>query len=151
MSITIFRRAISLLRSKNVRILLKLYEPFIYSLCLSIVTITFSLDYFMDEGFISQEKYEKRVFLMSLLGGCSLPTIIRVISYSSGLCKWYMANVFCLLLNNIMGFLFFFNLVDYIIYMFSATGLSCIGIISFLVFRIFYRVTDEVCCHRRQL
>lgn len=145
------KKLLSLLRSKPARIFFKIYEPFVYSLCLSIVSCTFMIDYFSDGTFISQEDYDKRVFLMSLIGGCSIPTIIRVISYSSGLCKWYMANITCLLINNISGFAYYFGLIGYIPYVFMATGLSCTGVICFLTFRIFYRVTDEVCFRRTDL
>ena len=58
-----------------------------------------------------------------------------------------IANIACLLLNNLSGFAKFLNIIDSISYMFIATGLSCAGIICFLVFRIFYRITDEVCLH----
>lgn len=144
------RKGISLLRTKQARIFFKLYEPFIYSLCLSIVSLTFSIDYFHEGELITQQDYEKRVLLMSLIGGCSLPTVIRIISYSSGLCFWYMTNVFCLLLNNVAGFMFYFDMFGYVVYMFMATGLSCIGVISFLVFKIFYRISNEVDCHHIQ-
>ena len=92
----------------------------------------------------------------TMINGCFLchwliPTIIRIISYSSGLCRWYMANVVCLLLNNLSGFSFYFGIIGYIPYVFIATGLSCLGIICFLVFRIFYRITDEVCLRRTGL
>lgn len=103
------KKLISLLRNKSARIFFKIYEPFVYSLCLSIVSCTFMIDYFSDGTFISQEDYDKRVFLMSLIGGCSIPTIIRIISYSSGLCKWYMANITCLLINNMSGFAYYFG------------------------------------------
>lgn len=142
---------LSLLRNKSARIFFKIYEPFVYSFCLSIVSCTFMIDYFSDGNFISQEDYDKRVFIMSLIGGCSLPTIIRIISYSSGLCRWYMANIVCLLLNNLSGFAFYFGMIGYIPYVFIATGLSSLGIICFLVFRIFYRITDEVCLRRTGL
>ena len=145
------KKMVSLLRNKSARIFFKIYEPFVYSLCLSIVSCTFMIDYFFDGTFISQEDYDKRVFLMSLIGGCSIPTIIRVISYSSGLCKWYMANITCLLINNVSGFAYYFGLIGYIPYVFMATGLSCTGVICFLTFRIFYRVTDEVCFRRTDL
>lgn len=141
-------KIVSLLRNKAARIFFKLYEPFVYSLCLSIVSCTFMIDYFSEEPFITQGNYERRVFLMSLIGGCSLPTVLRLISYSSGLCKWYIANITCLLINNLNGFAYYFKLVDYVPYTFMATGLSCLGVICFLVFRICYRVKDEVCyCH----
>lgn len=144
------KKGISMLRTKEARIFLKLYEPFIYSLCLSIVSLTFSIDYFHEGEFITQQDYEKRVLLMSLIGGCSLPTVIRIISYSSGLCFWYMTNVFCLLLNNVAGFMFYFDMFGYVVYMFMATGLSCIGVISFLIFKIFYRISSEVDCRHIQ-
>lgn len=140
---------LSSLRSKGVRILFKLHEPFIYSICTSIVALTFAIDYFSDEPFITQEDYIERIFLMSLLGGCSLPTIIRIISYSSGLCKWYMINIFTLLLNNINGFIYFFGWIDYIPYTFIACGLSCLGVTSFLIMKLFYRITEEGCTVRR--
>lgn len=145
------KKLVSLLRNKSARIFFKIYEPFVYSLCLSIVSCTFMIDYFSDGTFISQEDYDKRVFLMSLIGGRSIPTIIRIISYSSGLCKWYMANIACLLINNMSGFAYYFGWIGYIPYVFMATGLSCAGVMSFLVFRIFYRITDEVCLRRTDL
>lgn len=143
----IIGRVISLLRNKRARIFLKLYDPFVYSLCLCILSITYACDYFSEEPIITQEEYDRRAFILSLIGGCSLFTIARIISYSSGLCKWYMANIACLLLNNLSGFAKYLNIIDSISYMFIATGLSCAGIICFLVFRIFYRITDEVCLH----
>lgn len=66
------KKLVSLLRNKSARIFFKIYEPFVYSLCLSIVSCTFMIDYFSDGTFISQEDYDKRVFLMSLVGGCSI-------------------------------------------------------------------------------
>lgn len=141
-------RIVSLLRSKRARIFFKLYEPFVYSLCLSILSITFSLDYISKEPIISQAEFEQRAFILSLIGGCSLITIVRIISYSSGLCKWYMANIGCLLINNIAGFAKYLNFIDSVSYMFMATGLSCLGVICFLVFRICYRIKDEVCYRR---
>lgn len=80
----IIGRVISLLRNKRARIFLKLYEPFVYSLCLCILSITYTCDYFSEEPIITQEEYDRRAFILSLIGGCSLFTIARIISYSSG-------------------------------------------------------------------
>lgn len=148
--ISVIRKAMSVLRSKQARILLKLYEPFVCSLCLSILSITFSIDYFQNGAFISQEDYDKRAMLLSLIGGYSLIGILRMLSCSSGLCFWYMTNLVCLLINNIAGFLFYFGVFSSVVYMFMATGLSCIGVISFLIFKIFYRISSEVDCHHIQ-
>ena len=117
----IIGRVISLLRNKRARIFLKLYEPFVYSLCLCILSITYTCDYFSEEPIITQEEYDRRAFILSLIGGCSLFTIARIISYSSGLCKWYMANIACLLLNNLSGFAKYLNIIDSISYMFIGT------------------------------
>lgn len=147
----IISKIASLLRRKKARIFFKVYEPFVYSFCLCVLSITFTIDYFSPDEFISQADFENRAFILSLLGGCSIITIIRVISYSAGMCKWYMANIVCLLLNNLSGFARYLGLIDSISYMFIATGLSSLGIICFLVFRIFYRITDEVCLRRTGL
>ncbi len=145
--INVIKKGISLLRNKNVRIFLKIYEPFIYSLCLAIISLTYTIDYIQDGNFITQEDYQRRMFILSLIGGCSLPTILRIISYSGGLCFWYMFNVACLLLNNLNGLLYFLNVIDSCYYLFIGTGLGCAGVISFLIFKIFYRITDEVFLH----
>lgn len=140
----------SLLQSKSARIFFKLYEPFIYSFCLSITSTICVIDYYMDGMFITEEDMTSRMFLMALLGGYSLPTLARVFAYSSGLCMWYKANMLCLLLNLAFGLLYYFKLVEYLHYMIAASAFGIIGVISSLIFKIFYRISSEVDCHHIQ-
>ena len=108
---------------------IRVYTPLI----LSILAL---LNAFM---FMSEEENYTLVYLIANTASSSLLIDFYILSVSRRMCIWYKLNILCLILIHISGLLYNGAWIDESIYPYIIAVLSAIGIIFFLIFRIFYK------------
>lgn len=91
------------------------------------------------------------IYLMATLTGNSVLVDLYIFTTSMRMCIWYKLNLLCLVLIQISGLLYNYFDIDTSLYLWIVVLLSAMGIIFFLVFRIFYQVTRLFGCNRRRL
>ena len=89
--------------------------------------------------FISEEENCDTVYFIANTASSSLLIDFYIFSVSLRMCIWYKLNILCLILIHISGLLYNGAWIDESIYPYIIAVLSAIGIIFFLIFRIFYR------------
>lgn len=121
--------------------LIRIYTPFICTLMVLLNGVLFM--------------YEKQtLFFMNLLSsttGYSIAVVLYMFATSMRMCIWYKLNLLCLLLVQICGLMYNCYEMDYSLYLWIVVLLSALGIMFFLIFRIFYNVTRLFGCTRRHL
>lgn len=121
--------------------LIRIYTPFICTLMVLLNGVLFM--------------YEKQtLFFMNLLSsttGYSIAVVLYMFATSMRMCIWYKLNLLCLLLVQICGLMYNCYEMDYSLYLWIVVLLSALGIMFFLIFRIFYNVTRLFGCNRRHL
>lgn len=108
---------------------IRIYTPFICSIMTLINGV-----YFLLGGSDNEITYT-----MSSLTGNSFLIVLYVYCTSLKMCIWYKLNLFCLFLIQTIGLLYEYTNISIYMYFNIVILLSIIGIICFLVFRIFYR------------
>lgn len=116
----------------------RIYTPFI---CTLVALVSGML-------FIREDISEEFIYLSSVATGNSLLIIAYLFATSLRMCIWYKLNLLCLMLVQLCGLAYYFTDMDFTLYVYVITLLSAMGIIFFLIFRIFYRVTSTVCSRR---
>lgn len=89
------------------------------------------------------------IYLMATLTGNSVLVDLYMFATSMRMCIWYKLNLLCLLLIQICGLLYNYYDIDTSLYLWVVVLLSAMGILFFLIFRIFYNVTRLFGCNRR--
>lgn len=89
------------------------------------------------------------IYLFATLTGNSVLVDLYIFVTSLRMCIWYKLNLLCLVLIQISGLLYNCLDIDTSLYLWIVVLLAAIGIVFFLVFRIFYRVTRLFGCNRR--
>lgn len=89
--------------------------------------------------FMSEEENCDAVYLIANMASSSLLIDIYILSVSRRMCIWYKLNIICLVLIHISGLMYNVACIDESIYPYIIAVLSAIGIIFFLIFRIFYK------------
>ena len=84
------------------------------------------------------------IYLSSALTGNSVIVVAYMFCTSLRMCVWYKMNLLCLLLVQVLGITYDCLGMDFSTYLLAVVLLSAIGIMCFLMFRIFYRVTGAV-------
>lgn len=87
--------------------------------------------------------------LLSTVAGGSILVIIYMVATSLKMCIWYKLNLLCLLIIQISGLLYTYFTIDDSLYMWVVTLLAAMGVMFFLVFRLFYTVTRSFGCTRK--
>lgn len=90
------------------------------------------------------------IYLMATLTGNSVLVVLYMMATSMRMCVWYRLNLFCLLLIQICGLLYNYYDIDTSLYLWTVVLLAALGIVFFLIFRIFYNVTRLFGCNRRR-
>lgn len=90
------------------------------------------------------------VYLIATFTGNSLLVDLFMLAASMRMCIWYKLNIFCLFMVQICGLLYNYMDIPTALYLWVTILFSIMGIISFLVFRIFYTVTHLFGCSRRR-
>lgn len=108
---------------------IRIYTPLI----LSILAL---LNAFM---FLNEEENYTLVYLIANTASSSLLIDLYILSASRKMCIWYKLNILCLILIHISGLLYNVAYIDESIYPYLIAVFSAIGIIFFLIFRIFYK------------
>lgn len=101
--------------------------------------------------FIKGEEGIPMIELLATFSGSSIIVVLYMFATSMRMCIWYKMNLFCLLLIQICGLLYNYYNIDTSLYLWVVVLLSAMGVIFFLIFRIFYNVTHLFGCNRRHL
>lgn len=89
------------------------------------------------------------IYLMATLTGNSILVDLYMFATSMRMCIWYKLNLLCLLLIQICGLMYNYYDIDTSLYLWVVVLLSAMGVMFFLIFRIFYNVTRLFGCNRR--
>ena len=119
--------------------LIRIYTPFICTLMALLNGVYFIIG---DEGGVF-------TYVSAALTGNSVGVIAYMFCTSLRMCIWYKANLLCLLLVQILGLTYDYFGIDFSLYLWIVVLLSALGIICFLIFRVFYNVTTAFGCNRR--
>lgn len=90
------------------------------------------------------------VYLLATLTGNSALVDLYMLATSIRMCIWYKLNLLCLFLIQICGMLYNYYDIGTSLYLWVVVLLAAMGILFFLVFRIFYSVTRLFGCNRRR-
>lgn len=88
--------------------------------------------------------------LMATITGNSVLVDLYMFTTSMRMCVWYKLNLLCLLLIQISGLLYNNYDIDISLYLWIVVLFAAMGIVFFLIFRIFYNVTRLFGCNRRR-
>lgn len=89
------------------------------------------------------------IYLMATLTGNSVLVDLYMFATSMRMCIWYKLNLLCLLLIQICGLMYNYYDIDTSLYLWVVVLLSAMGVMFFMIFRIFYNVTRLFGCNRR--
>lgn len=118
---------------------IRIYTPFICTLMALVNGVLFK-----------RGMYEiPAIDLLSAVSGSSILVVLYMFTTSMRMCIWYRLNLLCLLLVQISGLLYNYFDIDEALYLWVVVLLAAMGVIFFLVFRIFYVVTGRFGCVRR--
>lgn len=117
---------------------LRIYTPFICTVMVLINGVLFS------RGSIPEDF----TFLGSAISGNSILVVAYFFVTSMRMCIWFKLNLLCMLLVQLCGIAYNYLDIDFAIYLNAIILLSALGIIFFLIFRIFYKVTGVICNRR---
>ena len=87
--------------------------------------------------------------LLAAISGNSIIVVLYMFVTSMRMCIWYKLNLLCLLLTQICGLMYNYYDIDTSLYLWVVVLLSAMGVMFFLIFRIFYNVTRLFGCNRR--
>ena len=87
--------------------------------------------------------------LLATVSGNSIIVVLYMFVTSMRMCIWYKLNLLCLLLTQICGLMYNYYDIDTSLYLWVVVLLSTMGVMFFLIFRIFYNVTRLFGCNRR--
>lgn len=87
--------------------------------------------------------------LLAAISGNSIIVVLYMFVTSMRMCIWYKLNLLCLLLTQICGLMCNYYDIDTSLYLWVVVLLSAMGVMFFLIFRIFYNVTRLFGCNRR--
>ena len=109
--------------------IIRIYTPFICSLFVLLNSVCFLLE------------LDNLDFVYSLanISGSSILLVIYMYSVSRRMCIWYKLNLLTLLLTQVLGLMYDIMSIDVAIYLYSVTCLSILGIIFFLIYKVFYK------------
>lgn len=112
--------------------LIRIYTPFICTLMALVNGVLFKMGlYTLPE-----------VYLLATLTGNSILVDLFMFAASLKMCIWYKLNLFFLLLIQICGLLYTYLDIDRVLYIWVTILLASLGVICFLIFKIFYRVAS---------
>ena len=115
--------------TKLIRVI-RIYTPFI-------CTVTVLLNGVL---FLSGITELSAVYLMATVSGNSILLDLYILATSKRMCIWYKLTVVLLLMVQIWGLLYNHFDFKYSLYIWIVILLSLAGVLSFLIFRIIYRI-----------
>lgn len=86
--------------------------------------------------------------LLAAISGNSTIVVLYMFVTSMRMRIWYKLNLLCLLLTQICGLMYNYYDIDTSLYLWVVVLLSAMGVMFFLIFRIFYNVTRLFGCNR---
>lgn len=120
--------------------LIRIYTPFICTLAALLNGVYFIIgDY---DGMFT--------YVSSAITGNSVLVIAYMFATSHRMCVWYKLNLLCLMLIQVLGLTYDCLGMDFTLYLWAVVLLASLGMVFFLAFRIFYRVTGAFLCIGRR-
>lgn len=92
---------------------------------------------------------EDFIFLSSATTGHSILVIMYFFVTTLRMCIWYRLNLLCLLLIQLCGIAYNYMNIEFSLYVNALVLLSILGILFFLIFKVFYKVTGLLLCIHR--
>lgn len=83
------------------------------------------------------------IYLLSGMSGASLLLVVYMWIVSLKMCIWYRINLMCLFLIQICGILYNCFDMEFSLYLWRVTLLSEVGMLSFLIFMVYYKITGS--------
>lgn len=120
--------------------ILRIYTPFI---CTVMALVNGVL-------FLRGETALPVIDLLPTVSGNSIIVVLYMFVSSMRMCIWYKLNLLCLLLIQISSLMYNYYNLDTSLYLWVTVLFAAIGIVFFLIFRIFYNVTRLFGCSRRR-
>lgn len=120
---------------------LRIYTPFICTLMALLNGVLFMMG----------DAHGEFVYITSALTGNSIAVVLYMFCTSMRMCIWYKLNLLCLLLIQVLGITYDCLSMDFTTYLLAVVMLSMVGIICFLIFQMFYRVTSLFTCTSKHL
>lgn len=111
--------------------IIRIYTPFICSLFVLLNGVCFILE-------LDNLDF---VYALASISGSSILLVIYMYSVSRRMCIWYKLNLLTLLLTQVIGLMYDIMSIDVAIYLYSVTCLSILGIIFFLIYKVFYKTS----------
>ena len=124
-----------------VKRLIRVYTPFVLTIMALINGVKL----------LNETLTEHFMFTSSATTGFSILVVTYFFAASDRMCIWYKLNLLCLLGVQLCGIAYNYLDMDVALYANSIILLSALGILMFLVFKIFYQVTSMFGCNRRHL
>lgn len=115
---------------------IRIYAPFVCTLVTLINGVIFV------KGFTDCSE----VYVLSAFAGSSIFVTAYMFVTSFRMCKWCKLNLLCLLLTQLCSIAYNYLDIDTSLDLWVVTLLSGLGIMFFLIFRIFYKVTNLFLC-----
>ena len=119
--------------------LIRIYTPFFCTLMALLNGVLF----------IKGETEIPAIHMLASVSGSSIVMVLYMFATSLRMCIWYKLNLLCLLILQLCGLMYNYYGIDASIYLWSVVLISGLGIIFFLMFKIFYRVTSVFGCSRK--
>lgn len=112
--------------------LIRIYTPFICTLMALVNGVLFKRGV----------EVLPEIYALSTIAGYSIVTVLFMFAASLKMCIWYKLNLFFLLLIQICGLLYNYLGIPNSLYIWATILLASLGVICFLIFKIFYRVAS---------
>ena len=120
--------------------LIRIYTPFICTLAALLNGVLY----------LEEIPCTPALYLMATLTGNSVLINLYILVTSLRMCIWYKLNLICLLMIQICGLLYSYCGIAEAPYLWAVVLFAIAGILFFLIFKIFYRVTRLFGCIRRR-
>lgn len=118
---------------------IRIYTPFICTLMALVNGVLFK-----------RGLYEiPTIDLLSSVSGSSIFVVLYMLATSLRMCIWYKLNLLCLLFVQISGLLYNYFDIDDSLYLWVVILFAAMGVVAFLIFRVFYSVTRSFGCTRK--
>ena len=115
---------------------IRIYTPFICTLASLIGGLLFSED----------SSGESSIYILATLSGSSILVTLYMFVTSLRMCIWFKLNLLCLFLIQLCGLGYNYFDIDTSLYVWVGSLFAGFGIIFFLIFKIFYKVTSLFLC-----
>lgn len=120
---------------KLLKRLIRIYTPFICTLIALIHGVLFLTDSITDDFQFNASAYF----------GFSAITVIFFWATANRMCIWWHLNLVCLFLIIVAGLLYYYNVFNFNVYIYTIILLATLGLIFFIIYRVTVGITKILC------